>query len=131
MRPLHKYLLLQLPGWLVAAVVLALLAEWRAVSAGVAAGLFLLWIVKDVLLYPLLSDSYRSDVPTGSARLIGRSARARDGLNPTGWVQVEGELWRAEVASGNPPVGARAPVRIVGARRMTLIVEPESVDERV
>lgn len=123
MRPLAKYLLLQIPGWLIAAAVLV--ASWRSenVSGSVAISLLLLWVGKDLVFYPFLRAAYLSDVPTGAQRLLGQSAVVRRRLSPIGYVQVRGELWRAEVPAGHPPVPVASSVRVVAAKRLTLTVE--------
>jgi membrane protein implicated in regulation of membrane protease activity len=129
MRPLHKYLLLQVPGWLLTGILVTLLWNWQKISAWLGAGFLLFWVAKDLLLYPLLREAYRSDVPTGATRLVGRRAVVRDALNPRGYVRVRGESWRAELLGTAGPLAAGAQVRIVSARGLTLIVEPESVDD--
>lgn len=128
MQTLVKYLLLQIPGLLVAAVVLVALWQWGKVSGTTAAFGLLLWVGKDLALYPFLRPAYRSDVPTGTDRLLGRSAVVRRRLEPAGYVLVQGELWRAEVPVSHPPVPVATAVKVVGARRFTLIVELDSSD---
>lgn len=129
MRPVTKYLLLQGPGWLLAGVVLFVLWRWTKISGQLGASLFFLWVGKDIAVYPFVRNAYRSDVPTGAKRMVGRTGVVQQPLVPRGYVRVQGELWRAEGPPGNPPLPAGAAVRITGARRMTLVVEARPADE--
>jgi membrane protein implicated in regulation of membrane protease activity len=59
----------------------------------------------------------------GELDLIGRIAIVEESLEPEGAVLVDGELWRSGARQEVPlPRGTR--VRIVGARRHLLLVEP-------
>jgi membrane-bound serine protease (ClpP class) len=124
MRPGSKYLLLQIPGWVIAAVAAAALWKWGGLRPSLAIGLLALWVAKDLVLYPLLRSAYESDVATGAERLIGELGVARGDLAPSGYVLVRGELWRAEVVPEGDAVSAGTPVRVVAASRLKLVVEP-------
>jgi membrane-bound serine protease (ClpP class) len=60
---------------------------------------------------------------SGAEGLIGAEGRAREPFAPDapGYVDVHGELWRAQ---SRQPVGERQPVRVVAVNGLTLIVEP-------
>jgi membrane-bound ClpP family serine protease len=126
--PLAKYTLLQIPGWILVAAVLFVLWEWLGLRVEIVAGLFALWLAKDIVMYPLLRSAYAEGPATGAARLVGEKAVARGELAPRGYVLIRGELWQAEVRGRGGRVAAGSTVRIVASRRLTLIVEPE--DER-
>jgi membrane protein implicated in regulation of membrane protease activity len=115
---------LQLPG--IAFVALLVAGLWRGgiVSAWTAGCLLALWIAKDAAFYPLLRKAYESGGADGAARLVGRTAVVRRRLAPRGYVGVGAELWRAELQDGAGPVEPGSEVRVVGARRLTLIVVP-------
>ncbi|MBI2999564.1 MAG: NfeD family protein [Deltaproteobacteria bacterium] len=120
-----KYLLFQLPGWVLAAVILSGLRYWTAIPAWVALGLFVLWVAKDLVMYPLLRTAYESGVKTGAERLIGARGVAQDELSPRGYVRVRGELWQAEVEPSDDPLAPGSPVKVLAAEGMTLIVTAE------
>jgi membrane protein implicated in regulation of membrane protease activity len=122
MRPFARYLLLQVPGWCVVAALLLWL--WPATGRGgwLGAGLLGLWIAKDLLAYPLLRRAYESGVETGSARLIGLRGLARQPIDPRGYVEVRGELWRAELAPGEAPIAPGTPVEVRSASGLTLVI---------
>ena len=57
--------------------------------------------------------------------LVGRLASVEEALDPEGSVIVDGELWRARVAGPHGRIEpGRLNVRVVGARRHFLEVEP-------
>ena len=126
-----KYLLFQVPGWVLAVLVLLVLIIWINLPIGIAVGLFVLWVVKDVLLYPLLRIAYQSGPKTVVEQLVGLKGVAREHLDPGGYVYVRGELWRAEAENGKPPIEAGSAVRVLAAKGMTLIVATEKDQTRV
>jgi membrane-bound serine protease (ClpP class) len=65
----------------------------------------------------------RGKVLTGPQAMIGGTAIARTPLNPTGQVEIRGELWQASVR-GNSSVGVGSAVCVRGVEGLVLIVEP-------
>jgi membrane protein implicated in regulation of membrane protease activity len=122
-RPFARYLALQVPGWVLAAGALWAVVRLWALPVAVAYGLWALWIAKDLALYPAVRVAYEDTSPHPTDRLLGAVGRARGRLDPTGWVAVGSELWRAELAPGSPPVEPGARVRVVEVRGFTLRVE--------
>lgn len=112
-----RYLLLQIPGWIVAAGILALV-HWLAdlpawvVPAGLAA-----FVVKDLAMYRVVRDSL---TPPADA-LVGARGRTVERLAPSGYVKIDGVLWRAQAVAGAIDPGATVVVR--DARGLTLRVE--------
>lgn len=126
MSTLTKYLLFQVPGWVLAAIILAALAYWIGIPRWVALALFLLWVVKDLIIYRFLKSAYESGVKTGVDQLIGAQGVAQEDLAPNGYIRVRGELWRAETKSKNDPIPSGSKVRVIGAQGAALIVETEN-----
>ena len=121
-----KYALFQVPGWVIAAVVLLELMEWVGLSLGAASGLFTVWVIKDVALYPLVRTAYESDVKTGVEQLVGEKGLAQEWLDPHGMVQVRGELWQAEAKPSEQRIEPHSEIRVTGAHDLTLIVSREA-----
>ena len=123
-RSFARYVAWQVPGWLVAALVLFLLCEALGLAPWLAGVVLALYVGKDLALYPAMRVVFRTPSP---AIPIGERAVAVDRLAPSGYVRVNGELWRARAPSGDLPSGTGVIVR--AAEGFTLIVErvaPES-----
>ena len=124
MTPHAKYVLLQVPGWVAAAILLVWLWPRTDWSPWVAAGLWAAYVGKDFALWPWLRPGYEAPPPTGTAGLIGARGVARGELAPRGWIRLGGELWQAEVRCGSAPIPAGTEVRVDHADGRTLIVSP-------
>ena len=125
MPVLARYLLLELPGWVLVALVLSLLVRYWELAPKTAWLLFGLWVAKDFALYPALRIAYEDGSTNGTDALVGSVGTVREPLTPRGWVRVGSELWRAEIAGGGEPIDVGATVRVVAVRDMTLHVEPD------
>ena len=125
MHTFTRYMLFQIPGWVIAALVLMGLREWTRLSFWGAIGILVLWVIIDFALYPFLRKSYERNVKTGSERLIGERGVAKEWLRPEGYVQVHGHLWRAVAEPKDQPISPESPVRIVSADGLTLAVKQE------
>jgi membrane-bound serine protease (ClpP class) len=82
-------------------------------------------IVTAALFFVVVSFAIRAQrrrVATGVEALIGRGGEARGELNPTGMVQVAGELWSAEAESGSAPIAAGARIEVTGVDGLRLRV---------
>ena len=108
MNALLRYTLLQIPGWLLVAVLL-----WWAHGRGwigipLAAVILAAWIGKDVVLYPLCKKAFEKGPAIGPQALVGRHADTVTALAPTGQIRLDGELWTARPSDGEPiPAGRR------------------------
>lgn len=89
---------------------------------GISTGLFAGFIV---LILGQLTRTRRAPLRTGYEQYIGQVATVYRELTPRGSVWFEGQLWGAEVESGQH-VAVQQPVRIIGINGLTLLVEPTS-----
>lgn len=123
LRQFGTYLLLQIPGYLLAGLLLWLLVERGWLSAGWAAAALLAWVGKDLALYPAMRRVFQPS-PLGGNALVGALGVVEAPLSPRGLVRIGGELWRAEpLRQGDSiPAGTRVVVR--GIHGLTLSVEP-------
>ena len=117
-----RYLLFQLPGLCMAALVLLLLRHYQMISFSGAVICFIAWILKDWILYPWLRSVYQVSTRTGSKTLIGCKGVAESHLAPEGLIRVRGELWRAVVNPADNVVRSGTEVEIVSAQRMEVFV---------
>jgi membrane protein implicated in regulation of membrane protease activity len=127
LRPLTKYLLLQIPGWVLAALAIWILRRWTDSSVWAAFGLFLLWVIKDLALYPFVRDAYgaKNKNRMGAEGLIGAEGIVEEQLAPSGYVRVGAALWRAEAMRVGEPIPRGSRIRVRAVRGLTLLIEPE------
>ena len=120
MRTSHRYWLFQIPGLALTCGVVAVATIWFGLPFWACGVVLVLWIVKDALLYPLLKNSYETNVPTGSERLIGSTGVVTQRLNPEGYIKVGAELWQARSSA---VIDTGESVTVERSEAMILIVE--------
>lgn len=118
--PLIRYVLYQIPGWLLAT--LGGLVLYRVADAPGWVGIAtpVLWVIKDAALYPFLRSAYEINPRPVIERLVGLEGTTVEALAPRGYVRVRGELWLAERAG--TPIAEGQRVRVEGVRGTTLLV---------
>jgi membrane protein implicated in regulation of membrane protease activity len=126
---LRRYLLFQVPGWLLAGSALAAAVRWWDLPVPWALAGFAAWLAKDAVLYPIVRRAYEPDgfAPHGP---IGEHGVAETAVAGEGWVRVGPERWRARLAPGAAPIDPGAPVRVVRLRGHELEVEPAAPEPR-
>jgi membrane protein implicated in regulation of membrane protease activity len=117
-RPFWSYVAWQTPGWLVAVLVAIVLHRALGLGAWLVISAVVLYVGKDLLLYPAMRAVFRPPAP---AVPLGERAKTLDRLAPSGYVQVSGVLWSARVRAGEIEAGSDVIVR--DAAGLTLIVE--------
>ena len=123
MRTFVRYLLFQIPELFLLALLLWLLLDRNIISQWTAQGFFILWIIKELAIYPWVRHSYEVNPQTGITKLIGAKGLAQEQLDPEGYVKINGELWKARTESTNQPIAPNTVIRVSAATGMTLIVE--------
>ena len=121
---LAKYILFQIPGWVMAVG----LAWWAHNSWGLpalwAVSAVCLFVVKDAVLYPFVKKAYSVAPGKGAAPEPGTTVLVTDDLDPKGFVRVGAELWKAELVEGGTPLRSGSSATIRSVDGLTLIVEP-------
>jgi membrane-bound ClpP family serine protease len=125
LKTFGRYLLFQLPGWALLGVFILILLDKTTVPVWATIGFFVLWIAKDLAVYPLVRHAYEKDSGTGSERMIGKKGVTQHRLAPEGYVKIDGELWKAQTGSSDQPIPQQRPVTVIGARGLVLIVQEE------
>jgi membrane-bound ClpP family serine protease len=125
-RVVLRYALLQVPFTGLILVVLMVLRKWLDIPVWFICGLIGFLVMKDIALFPLVWRSYDPDSPAQTNSLQGARGRAVEHLNPSGYIEVGAELWKAEIVEGGSPVQAGEHVRICSVRGLTLLVQPEN-----
>jgi membrane-bound ClpP family serine protease len=90
-----KYILIQIPALIVFSSILLLIRLWLEIPKHVLWVFFGAWIVKDIVLFPFLWRSYDEKLSDNRLEMEGRKGFALTDLNPDGYVQINGERWRA------------------------------------
>lgn len=121
-RVLSKYWALQIPGTVLLILILHLLQDYLSIPTWLLWSIVGFWVLKDVVLYPIVWRSYDPSYPATLHSLDGEHGVATERLDPSGYVRVRGELWRAELARGARPVNKNEPVQVHAMRGLTLIV---------
>lgn len=130
--PIVRYVLFQVPGWVLAGTVLYWLWPRSGLAPWIGLAVFAGWIAKDFAMWPLLRKSYETDVRTGAADLVGAKGVVQASIDPVGSVRVRGELWKARAESPGDVLPAETDVEVVGASGMSLTVrarETRATDE--
>ncbi len=120
--PIVRYVLFQVPGWVLAGAVLYGLWPRSGLEPWIGVAVFGGWIAKDFAMWPLLRKSYETDVRTGAADLVGAKGVVRASIDPVGSVRVRGELWKARAEGPGEVLPPETDVEVVGASGMTLTV---------
>ena len=120
----QRYLRFQIPGWLIAVALFALVRHWNLLAEWLALLALAVWVIKDFALYPFVRLAYETNTPTGSQLLVGAKGVVEQDLAPEGYVRVRGELWRAVPEVTDQQISSGTRVEILNVERMKMIVRP-------
>jgi membrane protein implicated in regulation of membrane protease activity len=110
-----RYILLQLPGAVLLVIALILARRWIDIPAWLFWGLIVLWVGKDVVLFPFVRKAYEPQEDGNP--MVGARGVAVEKLAPSGFIRIGGELWKAEAANRHRAIEAGAhPDRGAGLR---------------
>ena len=128
-RVVLKYSLLQLPGLFLFVVFLCVAGHFFPIPGWLVLSLILIWIVKDIVLFPVTWRSYGpSEGPILSMK--GEIGIVLERLAPRGYINVRGERWRAELIEGAGSIEEGEKVRIIDVKGLLLLVHPEAGGEK-
>ena len=123
-RTIRKYVLLQLPGLLALIFLLKLIQRWFAIPEWLFWTSIAIWVVKDAILFPFVWRAYDSGRPEDE-KMRGARGIAKERLAPSGYVFVRGELWKAVLMKGSPPIEEGEGVLVHAKEGLTLVVQPD------
>jgi len=86
--------------------------------------IFLLWVAKDILLYPIVWRAFDTGERGNTFSMIGQTGIAAEPLQGTGYVTVRGELWQARVVETDVRIKKGDEVTVCGMEGLTLFVQP-------
>ncbi len=120
-----RYCLLQLPGLTLMLVLLWVLHSWTHWPKTILWTIGILWIIKDIIMFPFVWKSFADNQSGYSYNPIGQSARAIGPLSPRGRVKVNGIIWPAELLDAGTSVQAGSLLRVMDMQGLTLKVQPQ------
>jgi membrane protein implicated in regulation of membrane protease activity len=123
-RIVLRYALYQIPDMAILFLILFVLHQWVDLSLWLYMGFVSLWMVKYVLVFTFVWPAYDKPLPGDVKSLIGTEGIAEERLDPSGYIRVHGELWRAEVIGKAIPIEKGQTVLIERACGLTLLVKP-------
>ncbi len=100
-RAVVTYALLQVPGWLLVGLVLLLSHSYFQLPAWTGWVIFVLWVIKDIILFFFLWPAYDSQSKDVYS-LSGEKAIVVTELAPQGRVRLHGQSWAAKAENGKP-----------------------------
>jgi len=120
-----RYASMQLPGWMLLILMLLLVDRWIDLSIWTMLAITAFWIGKDIVMFPFVWRAYdQSPSRIAGYRMVGERAVVKERLSPSGYVQVHGELWKAELMPGTATIEEGRIVRVQEVRGLTLLVRP-------
>jgi membrane protein implicated in regulation of membrane protease activity len=120
-RTIIRYSLLQIPG-IILIVLLALAGHYIfLLPLKAAIILILLWIIKDIILFPFVWQSYTGSSPHGAEAMVGRRGIVISAENMPLRVRIGMESWQGR---SSLPLEKESPVLVIGYDGMILLVEP-------
>jgi membrane-bound ClpP family serine protease len=120
MRSIRVYVLLELGEILAVVILIIVLAQFVRIPLWVAVAIPAGKLLKFILVYPSVRRSGKQPVAVGIESLLGKRGLVVDPLDPEGYVNIRGELWRAR--SADAPIPAGAEIEVCGLDRSRLMV---------
>ena len=124
-----RYILLSIPAVVLIILVLILAQQWINIPIWFSLTFIFMWLLKDTILFPFVWRAYDWEKSGRSQSMIGKQGIARERLAPSGYVLVQGELWKAERAEAGRPIESGEFVRIVKMKGLKLFVIPAAPED--
>jgi membrane protein implicated in regulation of membrane protease activity len=130
LRVYIRYGLLTIPETIVFILILIVVGNWVLIPFWLGITLMLLWVVKEIILFPFVWRAYDNTRPEVPRAMIGQRGLTRERLAPAGYIRVQGELWKAENMLGQPPIEKSKWVRVEKIEGLKLFVVPEEANDK-
>lgn len=128
MRSIRTYVALELAELLAIILLIIVIAQFIRIPLWLAIAIPAGKLLKFILVYPAVRRTGKQPVATGLESLLSKRGVVVDPLDPEGYVEIRGELWRAR--SAGPPLPAGAEVEVCGLDKTRLLVKEASDTER-
>jgi membrane protein implicated in regulation of membrane protease activity len=127
-KTLRKYLVLQIPGAVLVAILLTGFHYSGFITALMAFALFAGWCIKDAVMYRFVRSAYEPGPPHGTEALVGKVGTVEKHLAPTGTVRIGAEHWSARAEPATEEICCGASVRVVSVDGYIVSVTRSSDD---
>jgi membrane protein implicated in regulation of membrane protease activity len=127
-RILLRYFLLQLPGMAIFGAIVVLSYHLTFLPSWLAWAVCAVWIIKDIVFYPMVWQAYDPDRQKDRNTMLGKICITTEKLNPEGYVEVNGESWKAVAEISYSPIGKGKEVIITGVEGLKVFVKPVESD---
>lgn len=121
-----RYLLLLIPGTLLLYLVLIIIDRFILMPSWLFWGIILVRLASEVVIFPFVWRSYDPNQPGISRSMVGERGIVKKRLDPSGYIQIGGELWRAESVEAGLPVEIGQVVQVIKMEGLKLLVRFES-----
>ncbi len=125
-----RYILMNVPGMVGFMLVLIIIRHFVSLPLWLFWGLVACWVIKDAVLFPFVRRAYESDEASVTGSMVGKRGTVKTRLDPSGYIQVRGELWRAKRVGDGPPLEVGRHVLVQHMEGLTLYVIPEDAEEK-
>jgi len=123
-RIVLRYARYQIPDVAIFVLILFVLHQWVGLTLWLFIGVAGFWMLKYVFVFSFVWRAYDKPSPGDVTSLIGTQGIAEERLDPSGYIRVHGELWRAEVIRKTVTIEKGQTVLIERADGLTLLVKP-------
>lgn len=123
-RVLIRYTLLQLPVIVLLIILLILSNKNPTIPSKPVMIILLIWLAKDILLYPIVWRAYDTEHQKRKNPLIGVTGIVQEKLAPKGYVKIRGELWLAELIEHDIIIEEGEEITVCQVKGLTLFVRP-------
>ena len=118
-----------IPGIVVLILILIVARRWFAIPVWFFCSIIGFSIVKDIVMFPFVWRAYDTDQPGISRSMIGARGIAIEPLAPTGFINVQGELWKAQRIGKGPLIEKGEMVCVRKMKGLKLFVEPDALED--
>lgn len=123
-RAVVRYALFQIPNYALLGLIWIVVRYWWDPPGWVLWSLLAFWVTKDIFWFFFVWRAYNTRPFGQKPTMLGKEGVVEVSLAPSGYVRIQGEIWRAESMEKGKPLQKGNRVRVCGVRGLTLIVEP-------
>ena len=125
-----RYLFFMIPGVVILILFLMIVEHWVAMPSWLFWTVISLWLAKEVVIFPFVWHAHDPNRPGISRTMIGARGLVKERLDPVGYIQVAGELWKAEIIETERQIEKGEHVIVVRMEGLKLFVAFESPENQ-